>query len=234
MRLRPSPIFGPVLGLAFLVAALSGCGSSVSGNGVAAKSPEQILATTKAVADVASTVHVAGSISSDGTPISFNMYLRAGRGGRGQLAEDGLSFEVIQIARLVYIKGSPAFYKHIGGAAAAQVLQGKWLKAPSASAEFASLASLTDLRELVDTTLANHDTLIKGAVTTVNGQKAVGVSDTSKGGTIYIATSGPPYPLEVTKTGASGGTITFDHWNVPVTLTPPASAIDIAQLRANQ
>jgi hypothetical protein len=155
-------------------------------------------------------------------------------GARGQLSEGGLSFELIQRGKTLYLKGSPAFYRHIGGAAAAQVLEGKWLRAPSANPEFASLASITDLRQLVDTTLANHEALTKGSVTTVDGQKVIGVTDTSLGGTIYVATSGPPYPIEIAKGGTGGGQITFDHWNRPVSLTAPASALDISQLRAGQ
>jgi hypothetical protein len=34
------------------------------------------------------------------------------------------------------------------------------------------------------------------------------------------------------KGGSGGGTVTFDRWNESVSITPPANAIDIAQLRA--
>jgi hypothetical protein len=232
MRLSPSRLTGAALGLAMLAATLGGCGASSSGNGVAAKSPAEILAATKVAADAATSVHVSGSIVSGGSPITLDMSLLAGRGGRGQLSVNGLSSEVIQTGGNVYIKASPAFYRHIGGAAAAQLLQGKWLKAPATTPEFASLASLTNLRQLADTTLANHGALVKRGVSTVNGQRAVGVTDTSKRETLYIATTGQPYPVEITKDGASGGTIAFDRWNGLVSLTAPANAIDITQLRA--
>ena len=132
----------------------------------------------------------------------------------------------------VYIKGSPALYGRVGGPAAAQLLRGKWLKAPATSGNLASIASLTDLRQLVDTTLASHGTLAKGGTTTVGGQKVVAVTDTSKGGTLYIATTGQPYPIEIMKAGASGGKITFDRWNEPVSLAAPSNAIDLAQLQS--
>ena len=232
MRPRLSPPAARVLGLILLAAALAGCGSSSSGNGVAAKAPAEILAATKAAADVATSAHVSGSIVSGGLPITLDLDILAGKGARGRLSENGLSFELIQTGGTVYIKGSPAFYRHVGGAAAAQLLQGKWLKAPATSPEFGSLASLTDLRQLVDTTVANHGALAKGATTTVNGEKVVGVSDTAKGGTLYVATTGKPYPIEVTKGGASGGKIVFDRWDKPVVLAAPANAIDITQLRS--
>jgi hypothetical protein len=232
MRARLSLLAVPVLGLVLLSSALAGCGSSSSGNGVAAKTPTQILAATRAAADVATSVHVAGSIVAGGVPITLDVDVLAGKGASGRLAQNGLSFELIQTGGTVYIKGSPAFYRHVGGAAAAQLLQGKWLKAPTTSPEFASLASLTNLRQLVDATVASHGSLAKGGSQTVNGQKVVGLTDTSKGGTLYVATTGRPYPIEITKDGASGGRIVFDRWDKPVTLVAPTNAIDITQLRS--
>ncbi len=123
----------------------------------------------------------------------------------GSCPRTGSSFELIQIHGSVYIKGSSAFYRHVAGPAAAQLLQGSWLKAPASSGSLASLASLTDLHQLLDTTLAGHGALVKGASTTVDGQKVLGLTDTSTGGTLYVATTGPPYPIAVTKGGAGGG-----------------------------
>ena len=189
------------------------------------------MAATKAAADSATSAHVAGSIVSGGSPITLNLDV-ASNGGRGQLALNGLGFELIQTGGTVYIKGSSAFYRHIGGAAAAQLLQGKWLKAPATTPEFASISSLTDLHRLVDATLASHGTLVKTATTTVAGKSVVGVTDQSQGGTLYVATTGKPYPVQIAKGGAGGGTLTFDRWNQTVSITPPANAIDLAQLRS--
>jgi hypothetical protein len=224
--------------LALALAALAGCGggssssSGSAGNGVADKSPADILAATKLASDGARSVHVAGSLVSGGSPITLDMNLLAGRGGRGQLSEGGLSFQLIQVGKTVYIKGSPAFYKHIGGTAAAQLFQGKWLKAPASNSDFASLSQLTNLRLLLDQTLSEHGTaLTKTDSATIAGQKAVGITDKTKGGTLYIAATGQPYPIQITKTGAEGGKISFDRWNGAVTLAAPANAIDVAQLQ---
>jgi hypothetical protein len=235
MRVRPRLAAALPLALVAVALVLAGCGGSSSSspsNGVADKSPAEILAATKTAADAASSVHVSGSIVSSGSPITLDMHLRAGKGGRGSLSENGLAFQLIQTGGTVYIKGSPAFYKRIGGTAAAQLLQGKWLKAAASSSDFASLSQLTDLRQLVDQTLANHGSLTKGQTTTVNGQKVVGLTDKTKGGTLYIAATGQPYPIEITKNGSGGGKIIFDSWNEPVTVAPPANAIDVAQLQS--
>jgi len=231
MRARSLSCACAVLALGPLGVALGGCGGSSSGNGIAAKTPAEIVAATKAAADSATSAHVAGSIVSGGSPITLDLDV-ASNGGRGQLALNGLGFELIQTGGTVYIKGSSAFYRHIGGAAAAQLLQGKWLKAPATTPEFASISSLTDLHRLVDATLASHGTLVKTATTTVAGKRVVGVTDQSQGGTLYVATTGKPYPVQIAKGGAGGGTLTFDRWNQTVSITPPANAIDLAQLRS--
>lgn len=228
MRSRITSLGASALALALL----GGCGSSSSsGNGVASKSPTEIVAAAKTAASGAATAHVSGSIVDEGKPISLDMELVAGKGGKGRISLEGLRIDLIQVNNAVYIDGSTAFYRHVAGPAAARLLQGKWLKAPASSGNFSSLASLTNLGKLIGTTLASHGTLSSAGTKTIAGQKAVGVSDVSKGGTLYVAGTGDPYPLEIVKTGASGGKIVFDRWNKAVTLTAPADAINIDQLQ---
>lgn len=230
-----------VTALFFLAALLGGCGGSSgsggssdsSSSGITAETPAQILATAKAAADSASSVHVSGSIVSANAPITLNLELLAGKGGRGQISENGLSFNLIQIGDTAYISGSPAFYSHFGGPAAVQLLEGKWLKVPSSNGDFSTLGSLTNLSQILDTALADHGTLAKGSVTTVNGQKVLSVTDVSHGGTLYVATTGKPYPIAITKSGKTGGKISFDRWNEPVTLAAPQSSIDLSQLESH-
>jgi hypothetical protein len=213
-----------------LVGGLSACGSSASSNGVASKSAEQIVAAATSAADSLSTVHVAGTLESGGMPITLNLELVSGKGGRGQMSEGPLSFQLVNVDQTVYINGGQAFWRRFGGAAAAQLFQGKWLKAP-ATGQFASIATLTDPQQLFNKLLSTNGSLAKGSTTTINGQKAIAVHDTTNGGTLYVATTGKPYPLEVLKPGAQGGQLTFDRFNQPVTLAAPANAIDISQFQ---
>jgi hypothetical protein len=235
--MRHRPAIRPralVLALALAVLAvglLAGCGGGSSSNDLAGKSPEQILAAAKTAASGAASVHVRGSIINESKPISLDMELVAGKGAKGHIALEGLGIDVISVEHAFYLKGSEAFYRHIAGPAAAQLLQGKWLKAPTNSGEFASFSQLTNLDDLINSTLANHGTITNTGTTTIAGQKAVALTDASKGGTLYVAATGTPYPLQISKTGSDPGRITFDRWNQPVTLTPPANAINITQLQ---
>jgi hypothetical protein len=234
LRFRLPSLGAPPLVFVLVAALLCGCGSSSSGNGVASKTPAQIVAAAQAAAAGAATAHVAGSILSAGKPITLDMELVAGKGGKGRIVLEGLSIELIDVDQAVYINGSAAFYSHVAGTAAASLLQGKWLKATAKSGNFSSLSSLTDLGELIGTSLAAHGTLSRAGTTTVDGQRAVGVTDVAEGGTLYVATTGPPYPIEIVKGGASGGKIVFDRWNKPVSLVPPADAIYINKLQSGR
>jgi DNA-binding beta-propeller fold protein YncE len=75
-----------------------------------------------------------------------------------------------------------------------------------------------------------HGTLTKGASSTLGGQPVVAVTS-SKGGTMYVATTGKPYPLEVSKnSGGQTGKVTFSDYNKSFTITAPANSINIEQL----
>jgi hypothetical protein len=227
---RRSRVASCALCAVFAGSALAACGGS-SDNGVASKSPDAIVSAASGAINGVKSVHISGSIVSGGTPITLDLDLVSGKGGRGDMSESGLSFKLVAIGKVLYVNGSPGFWRHFGGAAAVALFQGKWLKAPAATSGVSSLAALTDLHSLFATLLSNHDKLARGATTTVNGQKAVAVTDTVKGGRLYVATVGPSYPVEFVKTGSEGGRIAFDRFNESVSLRAPANSIDISQLQ---
>lgn len=222
-------------GLALGLAALTGCGSSSSGNGVASKSAEEIVAEAKKAADEASSVHVSGSVNSGGSPVTLDLSLAAGKGATGQISQNGSTFKIVIDGGTAYISGSDAFYRKLGGSAAAQLLAGKWLKISTSTPEFASFGSLTNMRKLLDTVLVGHGTLVKGPThptTTVGGQQAIEVKDTTRGGSLWVATTGKPYPLQISKTGSEAGAIKFDKWDEPVTITAPSSSVNLSELKS--
>lgn len=230
VRLRSLSLLACLFALTLF--ALTGCGSSSSGNGVASKSAEEIVKEAKTAADSASSVHVSGSVNSGGSPVTLDLNLAAGKGATGQISQSGSTFKIVIDGGTAYISGSDAFYRKLGGSAAAQLLAGKWLKVTTNTPEFASFGSLTDMRKLLDTVLVGHGTLQKGSTTTVSGQQAIEVKDTTRGGSLYVATSGKPYPLQISKTGSETGAIKFDKWDEPVTITPPSSSVNLSELKS--
>jgi hypothetical protein len=101
--------------------------------------------------------------------------------------------------------------------------------ASARTGELASFTPLTSLVTLMKQTLNSHGTLTTSGTTTIHGRPVVKIVDTSEGGTLYVAATGTPYPVELT--GESTGTIDFDRWNHTVGLTAPKNPIDYAKLK---
>jgi hypothetical protein len=207
---------------------MTACGgsSSSSDNGVAAKSPADIVSAASQAIDGVTSVHVSGSDASGSSPIKLDLSLVAGKGGTGQLTINGSTFQIVDIGQTVYLKAGSDFWNQFGNASATKLLSGKWLKA-SATGRFASFAELTNLHTLFNQLLSKHGTLVKGSTTSLNGEKVIAVKDTTKSGTLYVATTGKPYPVEIAKSGSGGGQITFDRINQNVSLSAPSGAITI-------
>jgi hypothetical protein len=212
--------------------ALAACGSSSSSsNGEASKPASQILTDAVSAAQSASSVRVSGSIIDNGQPVAVDLKLANGKGGSGSMTIQGAPVQIVDVNKTLYMKGSDAFWNKVGGGSAVvALLHGKWLKAP-ATGNFSSLASLTSIHALFSQLLTSHGTLTKGATKTVNGQPAIAITDSGKSGTIYVATTGKPYPLQLAKGGSSGGAVNFSQYGQAVSLSAPASSIDISKLQ---
>lgn len=192
---------------------------------VADKSAAEVLAASQAAARAATSVRVAGDIDD----VSLELRLARGVGATGSLEQRGSRFELIAVGGEVYLKGSDAFYEQIAGRAAVQLLGGKWLKAPASDREFASIAQLGDMELLLRQVLnPQSDTVVKGAVTTVDGQQSVPLR--AKDGTLYVAAEGA-LPLQLTGSASRPGKITFSEWNQPVDVTAPTDAVDLSELK---
>jgi hypothetical protein len=218
--------------LAALGLLLVACGGSskAKDNGISSMSVKQILTTVQAAVKNAKTVHIAGGGSSGGSSLVLNLTLEKGTGGSGTISVNGLSFQIVKDGNKLYFKGGPAFLKHYAGAAAT-LIQGRWFVVPSTVNGFSDFVPLTNISELIDHILGTAPaTLAKGKETTINGQPALAVTDTTNGGTLYVATTGPAYPLQLKPKTGTTGLINFTAWDQPVTITPPSNAVDFEKL----
>jgi hypothetical protein len=241
-RIHPTIVFErlavtmrvPALALILAAVLLAGCGSShrkEQSNGEASKPANQVLANTKAAATSASSAHVSGSIVSGGTPIKLDLTMARDKGAKGSMSTNGLSFNLVRIGDTLYIQGTDEFYKHFAGAAVAQLLHGRWLKASATQGQLKSLAPLTNIGALFAGISANHGKLENKGATAFQGQRVVEIRDTSDNSKLYVAATGKPYPVAIVggKKNQSG-TISFDDWNAGVSLSAPKNALDISQL----
>lgn len=203
---------------------------TVSAGGLASEPPSQIIASAQMAVVSVHSVHVAGAISSGGTKITLDLDLANGKGGKGTMSENGLSFKIVALSNKVYISAGTAFWSHFGGKAVAQLLAGRWLVTP-ANGEFGSFASLTNVRTLFAALLTDHGKLVNGGTSTVDGEHVVAIDDSTEGGTLYVAATGQPYPIAIVKSGASGGRIDFSRFNARVSISAPAHPLDLSSLK---
>jgi len=229
---------GSAVALAAVAAvAVSACGSSSSGsgaksNGVASKSANQILSSAVSAAESAKSLHVAGAVKSGGESIGLDLSIVTGKGTSGTISEGSASFKLVQVGGNYYIQPNPAFLlKFTHSQAGVQLFKGKWLKATSSDANFQSFGELTSIDGLIGSLTKSHGTLSKGSTSTLDGQPVVAVNS-SKGGTVYVATTGKPYPVQLSKnSGGQTGKVTFSQYNQSFTISPPSSSISIDQLQ---
>ena len=229
------------IALSMLVAlAVAACGSGgsngssdsqSSSNRLASRTPDQIVAQATHAIDGVSSVRVKGTVADASAPVTLDLNLVNGKGATGSLSENGLSFRLITVGGQAYINGSSSFWKQFGGASAVRQLEGKWLRAPANTGDFASFSSLTNLHKLLAGLLSGHGALIKGSQSTIAGRQAIALHDTSKHGTLYVATTGTPYPLRIANGSANGGELDFSNFDAPVSLKAPTSSIDINKLK---
>jgi hypothetical protein len=226
--MRAQMLIGCALAAVTALAAAA-CGSS---SAITHRSPDAIVAGATRAIDGVHSVRVSGQIS-DGTsahPIRLDLQLVNGRGATGSMSENGTSFRLITVGGESYVNGSPQFWRQFGGAAVATQLRGRWLRASASSGDFASLASLTDVHKLLSALLAGHGPLTRGATSTLAGHRVVALHDTSKHGTLYVATTGPPYPIRIQNDGSDGGELSFSDFDAKVALTAPRSSVDVSDL----
>jgi hypothetical protein len=227
--MRPRTCVAAIVAL-LTAAALCACGSSASDNGVAAKSPQEILAASSKATAKLTSVHISGRSVSVTEPLELDVTL-ADSGGEGTISVGGESLAVRSVGKYLYIRAGSGFWQHYANATTAKLFSGRWLKTPQ-SGQFAELASLTSKQQVLSDILAGNGQLAKGRTSTINGQPVVALIDKSQGGdTMYVATTGQPYPIEIVDGGSSVGKVVFDHFNEPVTVSPPADSIDLAKLR---
>jgi hypothetical protein len=215
-----------VLGLSLAALAAAGCGSPAS-NGEASRSVPQILASLRSAVASARSVRVVGSVSSGATQVALDLALVAGVGAAGTLSENGLSARIVRIGSRSYLQAGPAFW-HLYLGANGRRLAGRWIEAPARGSLLAALTPLTTIPGLVAQIVPTRG-LRKQRMTTVKGRRAFTLVGSS-GGELYIAATGPPYPLIVSTGSSESGRIRFEGWDAPYRIVAPRGAIPLQRL----
>jgi hypothetical protein len=223
MRGRPL-----LLGLVALALSLGGaaCGSS-NGNGVASQSPDQAVQTALAAFRSAKSVTVSGDIGTGSTSTTIDGVIFDNGDFNGTIGVNGTSAKLIKIGDTDYLEGAEGFWQGNGmtSTQAAEVAN-KWIEIPDSQMGLGNTLSIPTLASQ----FTNHGTLSAGTTGTVEGQAAVSIVS-SKGGTLWIATTGTAYPLELQT--QKQGAIYFSDYNASTVPTAPAGAVPESSLGAS-
>jgi hypothetical protein len=197
-------------------------------NGVANLPASQIMSRAQAALKKASSVHLKGKMASEGEQFTIDLRM-SDKGGTGTMTQAGQTLQLLRIGTTVYIRADEDFWRtQTGSDAAAELLKGKYLKGTTSDPKVASLALFTDADKFVAELFSPKRTVTKGAKKTVRGVEAISLISPGKdGGTLYVATRGEPYPLQIaSNTQSEPGLIDFLDYGAPVKLTaPPADQV---------
>jgi hypothetical protein len=204
-------------------------------NGVAAKSPEEILKAAKSAFATATSVRVKGDMKQASETITMDLHLgRDGSEGtvKAPVGGKSITISLIGVDGKFFMK-SPALWRSVGGAAAGNLIGDRWVLVPPKNAkDFAELQQMTDLRKFAEEVLrTDGKPITKGEPTVVDGKPAIPLID--NGAKMYIATTGSPYPLKIEsdEPAKDGKGIDFSDYNAPHTVTAPTDALDLSELQ---
>jgi hypothetical protein len=217
-----------LVGLALSAAACSSGGSNAGSGDVASQTPDQIISAAKGALSSASSVRLTGHVDQGSSTGTFDLTTFRNGNFAGHIAINGYTVRLVRIGDTDYLNAPAAFYESQGTpAAAAQSLGGKWVDGTDSQVGFGNDFTLQSLSsEITKPT----PPVTKGATGTVNGQSAVPLH--SPKGTLWVAASGTPYPVELVKTGSTGGVVQFSAWNQGSPPTAPSGAVSLNSLGA--
>lgn len=231
-----------LLAAAVVVVALAstGCGgrSSPASNGEASKPPKQVLADALKAAKAAAAVHLSGYMV-----LYFREPLEAtidkGKGYTGWITVFGRKVDVAVVGSKSYIRAPAAFwedYASVLGIADTNSLDGKWIE--FSESDYAASALLQEMVDSVSLDgifgmLTSNMGALRSESTTYKGQSVVAIHGTPSAGRtrwVYVAATGPPYPVAIEIKGSMPALVSFDNWGKSVSISAPSGAIKVSEL----
>jgi len=204
-----------------------------TGNGVASKQPQQILAAAEGAVGSATSVRMRGTVYQKGTRYNLDITLTrdAAKGSMtGPLGRvKNASFDYVVIGGKMYLRSSTLWRR--AGVAAAGLLDNRWVILPSSSLRrsggFPFRSTRVFARYLASSSTKGRSA---GAATMLNGRPVIPVKTSIS--IVYVAATGPPFPLRVRPLPGhrQGGAVDFLDYGAPVNIAIPPHPIDLSNL----
>lgn len=226
-RTRRTGLVGAMCALVVTGTGLTGCSDDPDEgtNGVGKLPADQIQTKTQAAAQSADTVRLSGTVVTSGRTYKLDMRLKSD-GGSGSVTSEGATFRLLRIDDQLYLKADADFWGQEGAkgdsdAAAADKLEGKFVKVPQGDASYKKFSGFTDKDVLLESLLTLHGALGTDGHHEQSGIRTIRITgDEGSGGTLDVSLEGQPYPLRLERAGGAG-TLTFSGWGKSFSLKEP-------------
>ena len=213
----------------FIALAASGCGgatpaASGATNALENKTPTQVVHNAAAAVEAVKSVEI---VLTEPPAMGrwSQMDLRIQGGSRTvTVVENGIGkAELTIIGQYTYVKIGPAALNMLGGFPLAKSIFGRWVRFLTTRLNPGDLVVGTS-PAFVAALLTHHGPL-EPAVrqATLNGRKVVVITDQGNGAKLYIANTGPAYPLLITN--PDGRRVDLSNYGANFHITAPSNAI---------
>jgi hypothetical protein len=201
-----------------------------AGNGVAALSADQILQRATDALGRAGSYRAKGTVDMDGDRSTMDFTMR-GADFAGSMSSGTATIDLLAVGGKKYMRPNRAFWVTAAGKKEGRVLadayRDRWIAGADSDKSFAAIFEVGDVRTLLEPSGA----LTKGPAKVIDGVPAVGLVDAGDpGALLYVATTGEPYPLQLT--GEGGAVLAFSEFGTArheVAAPPPAKVVHIGE-----
>jgi hypothetical protein len=193
-------------------------------NGLEKQSAAQVQQAAAAALKGAKSVHVVGTALNQGKPVQVDLHIQ-GNDSTGTMQLEGVKLQITTIGSTTYLKADRQTWEALGvPAAVSQRVADRWVKARPQ--QVGGLTGFT--LENLAAQLTKNDSPLEPKVqqATLDGDKVVVVSQ-QDGTKLYVANTGPPYPLRGEKKGSDAGRVDLTEYGTDFHITAPSNAMDL-------
>jgi len=185
-------------------------------NGVETMEPQQILDRANKAALSARSVRIVGS----SPQASLDLVATKGA-SEGTRSAGDTTLKTRAVDGVIYIKADEAYWTQAFNAKKAKKIGDKWVAGELSNPKLASFKQTSTLRPLVKQFLQLDESAQVGDVGAAQNQPAVPI--TASIGTLWVATTGKPYPLLLTSSPdqPEASQIDFTDWDKKVVIKAP-------------
>jgi hypothetical protein len=193
-------------------------------NGIASLSPTAALSKVSAAAAGQTSVHIIGTVAQGKDTLGLDVHAGLTT-GEGELRLGGGQIALRLTNGTLYLNGDVKGLMALGfPKSSATTSANKWI---GAQASATSLSALVNFSDLVKSIVTPNGTVVAGRTTSVNGVSVYTLIDKTKGGgTLYVATTGEPLPVQVVN-AKPREKLSFSQWGAPISVAVPPNVIPV-------